>query len=139
MQHFRSDVADYDGLLSSEGIEHTTERPAADGPPVGLGMGSDRPERDESGQRRAGGDSLRGGAARPGGRSVGPRVYGALALAGLLVVVGLGLYVRKASSATPARVKPAKPAKLLPTHAAAYPLKWDRPDASWSTATVIRS
>ena len=44
-------------------------------------------------------------------------------LAGLVVAAGLVAYVRRASSASPASVRPARPARLLPTRPPAYPLK----------------
>jgi Protein of unknown function (DUF4038)/Putative collagen-binding domain of a collagenase len=51
------------------------------------------------------------------------RVVAAVALIGVVVLVGLMAYVRRASSAAPAGVRLANPAKLLATHAAVYPLK----------------
>ena len=47
----------------------------------------------------------------------------ALALAGAVGVVGLSAYVRRASSATPAGVLPARPATLMPGTPPAYPLR----------------
>ena len=44
-------------------------------------------------------------------------------LAGLVVAAGLLAYGRRASSASPASVRPARPARLLPTRPPAYPLK----------------
>jgi hypothetical protein len=40
-----------------------------------------------------------------------------------VVIIGLVAYARRASSVTPANVRPARPAKLLPTRPPAYPLK----------------
>ncbi len=51
------------------------------------------------------------------------RVVAALALAGAVGVVGLSAYVRRASSATPAGVLPARPATLMPGTPPAYPLR----------------
>jgi hypothetical protein len=48
---------------------------------------------------------------------------GVLALAGAVVVVGLAAYGRRASSATPASVLAARPARVVPTRPPAYPLK----------------
>ena len=50
-------------------------------------------------------------------------ICGVLVLAGAVAVVGLVAYARRASSATPASVRPARPATLLPTRPPAYPLK----------------
>ena len=50
-------------------------------------------------------------------------ILAVLALAGAVAVVGLAAYVRRASSATPAGVRPARPATLLPTRPPAYPLR----------------
>ena len=49
---FQTDMADYDALLTSEGIEHSTEIPHRDGTPVGQRLGAARPQRVERGQRR---------------------------------------------------------------------------------------
>ena len=53
-------------------------------------------------------------------------VWGVLGLAGALAAVGLVVYVRRASSATPAGVRSARPATVLPMRTPAYPLKVDR-------------
>jgi len=54
-----------------------------------------------------------------------PWRIGILALAGVVAVVGLVVYARRASSAapTPGKVQPASPAGLLPTRTPVYPLK----------------
>jgi len=52
-------------------------------------------------------------------------IFGTLALAGVVVLGGLAVYVHRALSSTPAPapVRPARPATLLPTRPAALPLK----------------
>ena len=50
-------------------------------------------------------------------------ILGVVALAGVVAVVGLLAYVRRAPRATPASVQPARPATLLPTRRADFPLK----------------
>jgi hypothetical protein len=64
--------------------------------------------------------------ARPAPRSVIARrawIIGVLVLTGAVVVAGLAAYVRGASTATPASVRQASPATLLPTRSPAFPLK----------------
>jgi hypothetical protein len=48
---------------------------------------------------------------------------GALLLAGIVTAVGVAAYGRGASSAAPADVRPARPARLLPARPPVYPLK----------------
>ena len=50
---FQADITDYDALLTSEGIQHTTETPTGDGAWLGQRLGADRTQRPESGQRGA--------------------------------------------------------------------------------------
>src|ERR1700761_5302186 len=51
------------------------------------------------------------------------RILALVALVVALAAVGLVAYVRRASTATPASVEAAAPAKSLPTRAPAFPLK----------------
>ena len=53
-------------------------------------------------------------------------ILGVLALGGAVAALGLAVYIRRASRTTPASVRPATPATLLPTRPPAYPLKVGR-------------
>src|SRR5205823_1250386 len=66
----------------------------------------------------------RGGLRRPKSSIKSPRwVLAVLAFAGGVAVVGLAVHGLRAASATPADVRPDRPATLLSTHRPAYPLK----------------